>query len=425
MARPRSRPPRPLRHDLIVRTVLITLIGPERSADLVVDADTPVAELMPSLVSAGGAGAADDLAGWGVALMGRQPIGPGDTLDAAGVLDGAVLVLRRDAADRPDALTPAAMPGGPAGSPLARTRALLETRLHGPSRRARLLNALPDPVAEARGDLEDTVSEARLARCATIAVVSPKGGVGKTTLSIMLGEAFAGLRDDTVLALDADGDYGSLGRVAPARGGNPAALARDSGIFDALAQGSVTFAELDRTLWKLAGGLRIVPSPKDPAAMARADRETYARVLGNLQRLAGLLVVDCGTGLGQPGVQAAVLACDQLVLVTDATGATASLAVEAAGLLERAGRPITIVCNRLRRGRPGQDDLQRLDALFPHAAGLVGVPEDEAAQSALRGEFRWDAAPRAMRHSVLELAAALAVGWSALGLTAPASATPD
>jgi hypothetical protein len=57
--------------------------------------------------------------------------------------------------------------------------------------------------------------------------------------------------------------------------------------------------------------------------MARADRAMYARVIGNLQRLAGVLLIDCGTGLGQPGVQAAILASDQLVVVTDASVDTA------------------------------------------------------------------------------------------------------
>ena len=160
-------------------------------------------------------------------------------------------------------------------------------------------------------------------------------------------------------------------------------VGRDGAIFEDLAQGAVTFAELDRTLWALPGGLRIVPSPRDPTAMARADRAVYSRVIGNLQRLAAVLVIDCGTGLGQPGVQAAILASDQLVVVTDATGATASLVAEATGLLERAGRPITVVCNRMRRGRAGSDDLQRLDAMFPRTAGLLGVPDGPEAEGAL------------------------------------------
>jgi MinD-like ATPase involved in chromosome partitioning or flagellar assembly len=403
-----------------MRTVLVTLIGPERTADLVVDADTPVDELLPSLLSAGGVAPSEAQSlEWGVALMGKQPIARQSTLDHAGVLDGSVLVLRRDAAQRADALAAAAAPGEPPGSPLERTRQLLARNAAMQPRRTKLLPTLPEAALSPEGswpELERAVSSPRLGRCATIAIVSPKGGVGKTTLAIMLGVQLRQLREDTVLALDADSDYGSLGRVAPAVAAGPVARARDDGIFDALAQGSVTFAELDRTLLALPGGLRIVPSPRTPTGMARADRGTYARVIGNLQRLAGVLVIDCGTGLGQPGVQAAILACDQLLLVTDSSGATATLVVEAMRLLERAGRPITIVCNRLRRGRQGSDDLLRLDALFPRASALVGIPDDPEAERALRGELAWASAPRALRQGVLELAAVLALSWPELGL---------
>jgi MinD-like ATPase involved in chromosome partitioning or flagellar assembly len=403
-----------------MRTVLVTLIGPERTTDLVVDADTPVAELLPSLLSAGGVSpSAAELENWRVALTGKQPLERDQTLEQSGVLDGAVLVIRREAHAPQERVATIAPGAEQAGSPLQRARTLLEDAVAPAQRRGRVLPQLPDSTLLIEGRhaaLEEKVASASLDRCVTIAIVSPKGGVGKTTLAILLGELLCALRSDEVLALDADSDYGSLGRVAPAQAGAPPHDARDSGIFDALSQGAVTFAELDRTLWALPGGLRIVPSPRDPTAMARADRAMYARVIGNLQRLAGVLVIDCGTGLGQPGVQAAILASDQLVLVTDASGATATLAVEAQQLLERTGRPITIVCNRLRRGRQGTDDLQRLDALFARASALVGVPEDTYADLALRGELDISQAPRALRQATAELAAVLALSWSELGL---------
>jgi MinD-like ATPase involved in chromosome partitioning or flagellar assembly len=119
-------------------------------------------------------------------------------------------------------------------------------------------------------------------------------------------------------------------------------------------------------------------------------------------------------------VQAAILACDQLVVVTDASGATASLVVEAMRLLERTGRPMTVVCNRVRRGKQGSDDLLRLDSLFPRASGLVGIPDEPDAEAALRGEFEWDTAPRTLQQSVLDLAALLALSWDQLGLGAAA-----
>ena len=403
-----------------MRTVLITLIGPERTSDLVVDADTNVEALLPNLLVAGGVPeSARDQPGWGVALMGKQPIGLDDTLEASGVLDGAVLVLRREAEVPQDPVAAPRTAGGPGGSPLERTRALIEQETSSDSKRARLL-ALPDRAMVSDGTrsaLERAVATKALSRCATISVISPKGGVGKTALSILLGELLVSLRPDEVLALDADGDYGSLGRLAPARVGAKPSESRDSEIFDALSEGAVTFAELDRTLFALPGGLRIVPSPREPAAMARADRAMYARVIGNLQRLAGVLVIDCGTGLGQPGVQAAILASDQLVVVTDASGATASLVVEAMRLLERTGRPITVVCNRMRRGRQGNDDLLRMDALFPRANALVGIPDDPSVDHALRAEFNWTAAPQPVHQATLELAGALAFAWPELGLS--------
>lgn len=400
-----------------MRTVLITLIGPERTTDLVVDADSPVHALLPRLLVSGGVPeGAREREVWGIALMGKQPIEPDSTLEQSGVLDGAVLVLRREVEAPAERVAPSPS-AAPAGSPLKRTRALLarQTGPDGPLGRLRSQLGDRSGVADGKDALEEAVAVPPLGRCMTIGVVSPKGGVGKTTVSIMLGELLCSLRPDLVLALDADSDYGSLGLVAPAGAGARMSESRDSEVFDALAQGAVSFAELDRTLWALPGGLRIVPSPRDPAAMARADRAKYARVIGNLQRLAALLVIDCGTGLGQPGVQAAILACDQLVVVTDASGATASLVVEALRLLERAGPPITIVCNRLRRGKQGSDDLLRLDALFPRASALVGIPEDPAAELALRGELDWNAAPQPLYRSTLELAVVLAADWPGLG----------
>jgi MinD-like ATPase involved in chromosome partitioning or flagellar assembly len=348
---------------------------------------------MPSLLEAGGVSpAAGEL--WGLAVMGRQPLSPERTLAESEVLDGAVLVLRRDTPELRDRVSPAASPARAEGSPLERSR----RRLTG------------------AGALEAVIRDARPVRCATIAVVSPKGGVGKTTVSVLLGELLATLRTDTVLALDADGDYGSLTRIGPAApaAGDPV---RDDEIFPDLSQGAVTFAELDRRLWRLHHGLRIVPAPRDPAAMARTDRAVYARVIGNLQRLAAVLILDCGTGLAQAGAQAAIIACDQLLIVSDASGASISLAHEAATLLERAGRPITIVGNRLARGRGGAEELARLDASFPSASALAMIPEDPAAQLALRGEFDFDRAPRPVHDAILELAGGLVAAWPEVGLT--------
>jgi MinD-like ATPase involved in chromosome partitioning or flagellar assembly len=370
-----------------VRTVLITLIAPDRTVDLVVDADTPVGELMASLLAAGGIevdGARRSEASWMIAVMGREPIPPDQTLEAAEVLDGAVLVLRQVRGSGDGGLTPLSAPA--TGSPLAQARALL---------------------AQAGSPPELVVAEASRDRSLTVAVLSPKGGVGKTTLTLLLGELLCRLRSGVCLALDGDGDFGSLGRIQPA-GFDAAVASRDGGIFARLTQGAVTFSELDRRLWKLPGGLRVVPSPRDPSAMARTDRAAYTRVIGTLQRLAETVLVDCGTGLGQPGVQAAVLASDLLVLVSDLSLPTSALCAETGELLARSGRPIIVVANHGgTRGSAGE--LDRLDRLFPWAAALVELPHDPALTHALDGRFELAGASRRLLSAGTELLALLAL----------------
>src|ERR1700733_402602 len=84
-----------------MRTVLITLIGPERTTDLVVDADSAVQALLPRLLVAGGVpDTAREQAGWGIALMGKQPIERDSTLEQSGVLHGRRLDLRSGARAR-------------------------------------------------------------------------------------------------------------------------------------------------------------------------------------------------------------------------------------------------------------------------------------------------------------------------------------
>src|SRR5207248_7466777 len=64
--------------------------------------------------------------------------------------------------------------------------------------------------------LERMIVSPRLLRSVTIAVVSPKGGVGKTTTAALLGSLLAFLRRDRVIAVDTNPDWGSLGRrLAP------------------------------------------------------------------------------------------------------------------------------------------------------------------------------------------------------------------
>ena len=225
-------------------------------------------------------------------------------------------------------------------APVARPADLTVRR--PPSRRSRAKAAWRATSYMRR--LDDRIAAPRLRRCATVAVVSPKGGVGKTTTTALLGSLLARVRHERIVAVDTNPDYGSLGR----------ALTPDHRVFvddfvDVLDHPGLTVAELDRKLGRAFDGLLVLPAPTDPSRMARLDKAAYKKVFERLETTVGTLVLDCGTGLQEPSAQAAIEAADQIVLVTDADPSTASLVAEAAQLLKRAGPPMLLVVNKLPR----------------------------------------------------------------------------
>jgi MinD-like ATPase involved in chromosome partitioning or flagellar assembly len=127
--------------------------------------------------------------------------------------------------------------------------------------------------------------------------------------------------------------------------------------------------------------------------------------------MVGMVMLDCGTGMHDPALRAALSTADQLVLVTDADPATASLVAEAATYLRSTGVPIWLVVNRV----PATGSRLRIRSLeehLPFARGLVVVPAHERAASQVAdGTFDWRDAPRPWARSVRQLAAVLAAAW--------------
>jgi MinD-like ATPase involved in chromosome partitioning or flagellar assembly len=441
-----------------VSTLLVTVVGPAQRQDLSLPADSPVYELLPTLVELvgdGAGGAEPDAWVLSTSATAEDPLRPDASLSASGVLDGSVLYLSRTRLPEAPAMPSAVPVPGDDRSPIDRTRDLLPTRVGLAARLGRTVAAFfrsdpdrrkaaaasgwadPSPAVLAapehvprshrarrawrasdyREQLDAAIVEPRLRRCATIAVVSPKGGVGKTTVTALLGTLLAQLRRDRIVAVDTNPDYGSLGRV----------LTPDHRLFvdDLLSrvdEPGLTLTALDAQLGRAAHGLMVLPAPTDPARMWRLDETAYRRVIERLQGFVGVVLLDCGTGLQEPAAGAAIKASDQLILVTDAEPASASLVAEAGQLLVRAGRPITLVVNKMHRG--SQLDLEYFARSLPEAGGLVVIPSEpnEAARLAA-ARFDWREAPASWQRSIRQLAVQVVSEWPALGLTLQRLAT--
>src|SRR3954447_20656838 len=449
-----------------MNTCAVTIAGPDRRVDLVVSTETPISELIPTFVELSMDDAPPENGRspvWTVAPPGHQPLPLDRTLGQCGIADGAVLSLTelRSAAMAPPKPaevdrtieptrrgTPrertlsalrersrSARPGelgrgermsaaikaffgydeeppiDESAEPATQSKRELLTKPEQRSARERARASWRESDYEAR--LDRAIASPRLTRCATIAVVSPKGGVGKTTLTVLLGSLLARVRRDRIVAVDTNPDFGSLGRT----------LTPDHQVFvddlgDLLEQPDLSVTSLDRRLGRALEGLMVLPAPTDPQRMARLDEQAYLRVIQRLQTMVGVLVLDCGTARQEPAARAAQACADQIVLVSDAHPATASLVTEAAELLRTVGPPLTLVVNKMPSAKQARIDLDGLERLVPDAQGLVCIDEDQrAAARVAAGDYGWDDAPDGWARQIRELAVVMQSDWRDLGLT--------
>ncbi|EGD55186.1 chromosome partitioning ATPase [Gordonia neofelifaecis NRRL B-59395] len=123
-----------------------------------------------------------------------------------------------------------------------------------------------------------------------IAVLSLKGGVGKTTTTIGLGSTFASLRGDRVVAVDANPDLGTLAQRVPQQ--------TSSTVRDLLADGAVhRYSDVRAHTTQAPSRLEVLASERDPAAAEAFSEQEYRGVIDILQRFYNIILTDCGTGM--------------------------------------------------------------------------------------------------------------------------------
>jgi MinD-like ATPase involved in chromosome partitioning or flagellar assembly len=167
-------------------------------------------------------------------------------------------------------------------------------------------------------------------------------------------------------------------------------------------------------------GLRYIPTPRPPACtrarmIEATDFVLYQRLIARLRDYAGIVLVDCGTGLLDPPVRAALEVADQIVLVTNSSATTARQVVAAAGLLAD-GTPTWLVANKMPR-RGSMLDLDQVIADIPSLHGVVVVPRPaggQLAENIVTPDFTWPGAPAVWQEPIRELAARLANNWPTL-----------
>lgn len=270
-----------------------------------------------------------------------------------------------------------------------------------------LINLGESPRAARYNDLVLGVNRP-LRGCYRIAVLSLKGGVGKTTITAALGATFASIRGDRVIAVDANPDRGTLSQKVPVE--TPATvrhLLRD-------AAGIQRYSDVRSYTNQGPSRLEVLASESDPAVSEAFSADDYSRTLAILERFYSLVLTDCGTGLLNSAMSAVLAKADVLVVVS--SGAIDGVRTAAATLdwldahgYEELVRGSIAVINAV-RPRAGKVDMQKVVDHFSRRCRAVRlVPFDPHLEQG--AEIALEQLTRETREALIELAALVADGF--------------
>jgi len=261
--------------------------------------------------------------------------------------------------------------------------------------------------ARARKELDRRIAAPLTGGARFVPVLSRKGGVGKTTVTTLLGMALADARDDRVIAVDANPDRGTLAeRISRDSGKTVRDLVR-------ISPEVVGFNDLSNIVARDETRLDVVASDTDPRVSEAFNDADYRDVAALAAHYYSVVLTDTGTGIVHSVMGATLDLADQLVIVAGLSVDEARLASETLTWLETNGyadkvRSAIVVLNNAKPGHP----LVQLDELEAHfrtrVRAVVRVPYDAhiAAGSAIA--FR-ELQP-ATREAARELAATVVEG---------------
>ncbi|MFB6522347.1 SCO5717 family growth-regulating ATPase [Streptomyces sp. NPDC056401] len=179
--------------------------------------------------------------------------------------------------------------------------------------------------------------------CYRIAVISLKGGVGKTTTTTALGATLATERQDKILAIDANPDAGTLGRRVRRETG---ATIRD--LVQAIPYLN-SYMDIRRFTSQAPSGLEIIANDVDPAVSTAFNDEDYRRVIETLGRQYPIILTDSGTGLLYSAMRGVLDLADQLIIISTPSVDGASSAsttldwLSAHGYADLVSRSLTVI----------------------------------------------------------------------------------
>jgi len=208
-----------------------------------------------------------------------------------------------------------------------------------------------------------------------VPVLTRKGGVGKTTITALLGMAMADVREDRVIAVDANPDRGTLAERVNKQ---TRATVRD---VVTRAASITSFSDFAALASRDETRLDILASDTDPLLAEAFNEDDYNVVADLAARFYSIVLTDCGTGIVHSVMRATLNRADSVVIVSGGSVDEARLASETLTWLEANGygdlvRNAVVALNTATQGT----NLVKIDEIESHFRSrvreIVRIPYD-------------------------------------------------
>ena len=272
------------------------------------------------------------------------------------------------------------------------------------------VNRGDSPAARARKAVDARIDRPLGGETRFVPILTRKGGVGKTTITTLIGMALAEGREDRIIAIDANPDRGTLSERVNKQ---TRSTVRDV-VKQAAAIGS--FNDFSTMVSRDETRLDILASDTDPLLAHAFDEDDYNVVADLAARFYSVCLTDCGTGIVHSVMRATLQRADSIVIVSGGSIDEARLASETLTWLESNGygdlvRDAVVALNT---STPATN-LVKLDEIEAHftsrVRAIVRVPYDP--QLAAGSVINFAELRPLTKNAVRELAALVVDGLSA------------
>jgi MinD-like ATPase involved in chromosome partitioning or flagellar assembly len=258
-----------------------------------------------------------------------------------------------------------------------------------------------------------------------VAVMSLKGGVGKTTTTVGLGATLATLRGDRVIAVDANPDRGTLS--------DKVRLETSATVRDLLNERRQVhrYADVRAFTSQASSRLEVLASDRDPGVSVAFSEADYCDIARVLEHYYSICITDCGTGLLHSAMTGVLTLADQIVLVSSPSVDGARSASATLDWLDAHGygdlvRNAVVVLSTVRPRNKSTVDLDRLEQHFAsRCRAVVRIPYDAHLEEG--AEVELEQLSPATTEAYLRLAATVGDGlaWPRRALQRSARRIPD